>query len=151
MKLFLLIFLSPFFLSAAHANSCMTPAQVRLSFNNCAQFLKLTPARQQKAVKGFPQSLAEVRRACEFQKQKGLSFMLENERKYCRAVNSGGYERTGRSSPYQEKSPVCTFSSDCRGGTCSALNVCRDGGSRAACDHSNQCASGTCRIDGTCK
>jgi hypothetical protein len=151
MKLFISLFLTLFFLGNAYANTCMTPAQVRLSYDNCVQFLKLTPARQREATKGFPQSLAKVRSACEFQKKKGLSFMLANERAYCQAVNQGGYERTGRSSPYKEKSPVCTFSGDCRGGTCSALNVCVGGGSRAPCDHPNQCASGTCRINGACK
>ena len=151
MKLILLLSLSSFFFGAAHANTCMTPAQVRLSYNNCVQFLKLSPARQRAATKGFSQSLAKVRSACEFQKKQGLEFMLANERKYCRAVNSRGYEWTGKSSPYREKSPVCTFSSDCRGGTCSALNVCKQGGSRAPCDHPNQCASDSCGIDGTCK
>jgi hypothetical protein len=146
----LLLLVALFASTSAYASSCLTPAQVRSGYNGCMRYLKLTPAKQRKVADATPYTLQQVNWACQLQKRKGLKAMLANERVYCRAMNSGGYERSGRSTPYEEKKPVCSMQSDCRGGYCGAANVCTNGGNGAACDSSSQCANGYCSLGGTC-
>ena len=130
--------------------SCMTPAEVRKSYNGCMQFLKLSPAKQLKVAANVPYTLKQVKSACDLQKRKGLKHMLANAREVCRVENSDGTENNGHSTPYEPHTPICSGSADCRGGYCGAANVCSNAGWGAACDNSSQCASGYCGAGGTC-
>lgn len=146
-----LLVLSAFLLAApAFANTCMTPAQVRNSYNGCMKYLKLSPAKKLKVAANTNYTIKQINWACELQKKKGLKSMLANERVYCRAMNGGGYEHGGISTPYEPKAPICSSSSDCRGGYCGAANVCTNGGQGSPCDNSGQCANGYCGGGGTC-
>lgn len=146
MKHFLFLVVAVLASSPAFADTCLTPAQIRTSYNACISFLGYSAAQQKAVAAKTGETLQQVIDACQLQKKSGLTKMLANEKDYCASLGSGG----GGSVPYEPASPLCQMQVDCHGGSCGASGACTNGGTDSACDNSSQCANGYCSAGGAC-